>query len=59
MATEFRRDQARVMIISVLRALAPRMAGKFTLLDLMIELAHDTALWAELAELRKQAKMPP
>lgn len=46
--TEFRRDQARALLVSLLRTLAPRMAGKETLRKLVAELARDGLLWAEL-----------
>lgn len=53
--TEFRRDQAKVLLLTILRTLAPRMAGKHTLRKLWKELLDDRALWGEL----EAARTPP
>lgn len=46
--TEFRRDQVHLLLVTLLRTLAPRMAGKNTLQKVVLELAYDRSLWAEL-----------
>lgn len=48
--TEFRRDQAKVLLLNLLHTLAPRMAGKGTLRKLLRELVDNEPLWRELGD---------
>ncbi len=50
--TQFRRDQSRALIVSLLRTLAPRMAGKGTLRAVVAEVHRDGLLWLELEHAR-------